>query len=163
MKTFDYDEAKRIIKGLCDAAEAEEFDTREKFEEALEKHPYVAVQGYNPYGKIFYWNGPSAHVYGYTIDEAVNQDLFELILPPDMQQFARDLVFAAQKNGRMPEAAPCDLVHRNGEFVTVYSGHVVFNWDNAATPEFYCLDLPLNTEVEETQEFQTQPPNPLTT
>lgn len=43
---------------------------------------------------------------------------------------------------------PCDLMRRNNEFVTVYSGHLVFQGDNATTPGFYCLDLAVETEDE---------------
>ena len=37
---------------------------------------------------------------------------------------------------------------QNGEYITVYSGHIVFQWSDATTPEFYCIDLGIKSEHE---------------
>ena len=107
----------------------------------LDENPHIAVQGYNPYGIIFYWNDASAHLYGYSEAAAINQNLFELVLPPEMQPLAQDMISCARKTGKIPEAGPCDLLRHDGDFVTVFSGHLMFKWNGAATPEFYCIDL----------------------
>lgn len=145
MKKYPYKQAKEIIDGICAAAQAGEFDTRKKFLALLNQHPHIAAQGYNTHGKIFYWNEASAHIYGHSEAAAVNQDLFELILPPEMRGLARDMVHSATKTGRMPEPSACDLVRYDGETVTVFSGHMVFYW-NSSYPEFYCIDLPINVD-----------------
>jgi len=144
MLKYDSPEAKTMIQSICQAADAGEYDTREKFMAMLEQNPHIAAQGYNAYGKIFYWNKASCELYGYSEAAAVNQELFELILPPEFRQFARDLISTAQKTGKTPEAGPCDLVRRGGELVTVYSGHVMFNWDSDTTSEFYCVDVAIS-------------------
>jgi PAS domain-containing protein len=149
MKKYPYQQAKEIIDSICQMADENVFDTREKFMAMVDENPHIAVQGYNAFGKIFFWNDASDHLYGYSESSAVNQDLVELILPPEMQQFARDMIHNARRSGRMPEASPCDLVRINNEYVTVYSGHLVFLWDEATTPEFYCIDLALETEEDE--------------
>lgn len=145
MKSFPYKEAKEIITGICKAAAEGEFDSRERFMAMLDRNPHIAVQGYNPHGKIFFWNDASIHVYGHSEATAINQDLFELILPQDMRSLARDMVSAGAQTGKMPEASACDLMRCNGDLITVYSGHLVFTWDGGY-PEFYRLDLPLKTE-----------------
>lgn len=142
MKKYPYQEAKTTIRSICEAAAKGHFDSRDKFMAVLEENPHIAAQGYNPYGKIFFWNDASADLYGHSESAAINQDLFELILPPDFRKLAHDMVTAAAKTGKMPEAGPCDLVRYNGHFVTVFSGHLVFKWDDTAVPEFYCIDLP---------------------
>ena len=141
MKKHPYNKAKKEILGIYMAAAAGEYDSREKFMALLDANPHLAAQGYNPYGQIFYWNDASAHLYGYSEAEAVNRNLFELILPPEMRSLAQDMILCAQKTGKLPEAGPCDLMRHNGEFVTVFSGHLMFNWEGAAVPEFYCIDL----------------------
>jgi len=148
MKKFTYNKAKKLIQSICKAAADGEYDTREKFHAMLEAHPDVAVQGYNVFGKIFFWNKPSALLYGYSEAAAVNRDIFETILPPEMRPLARDLVFAATKTGKTPAASSCDLIHRNGEYVTVFSGHLMFQWDNATVPEFYCVDVGIEPQTE---------------
>lgn len=141
MKKYPYNKAKEEILGIHRAAVAGEYDSREKFMALLDANPHIAVQGYNPYGIIFYWNDASAHLYGYSESAAVNQSLFELILPPEMRPLAKDMIACAHKTGKLPEAGPCDLMRHNGEFVTVFSGHLMFKWDETAVPEFYCIDL----------------------
>ncbi len=145
MKKYPYKEAKETITSICNAAHAGQFDTRDKFMALLDQNPHIAAQGYNPHGKIFFWNEASAHLYGHSEAAAVNQDLFELILPDEMRHLARDMILCAAKTGKMPDAGACDLVRYDGSFVTVYSGHVVFKWENAY-PEFYCVDLPIDNE-----------------
>jgi PAS domain S-box-containing protein len=141
MKKHPYKNAKKIIHSICTAAEAGDFDTREKFLSMLTANPDVAAQGYNIFGKIFFWNPASAALYGYNEAAAVNQDLFELILPPNLQQFARDMISMASKTGKLPEPGAFDLIRRNNEFVTVFSGHLMFQWENGSSPEFYCVDI----------------------
>lgn len=141
MKKYVYAEAKKLIQSICDAAAAGEYDTREKFQTLLSERPDLAVQGYNAFGKIFFWNKASANLYGYGEHAAVNKELFELILPPELRQLARDMVATAQKTGRTPDATACDLLRYNGKQVTVLSGHVMFRWESATSPEFYCINV----------------------
>ena len=149
MKKHPYKKAKEEILGICSAAGAGEYDSREKFMARLDENPHIAVKGYNPYGKIFYWNDASAHLYGYSESAAVNQNLFDLILPPEMRPLAQDMISCAQKTGKFPEAGPCDLMRYNGKFVTVFSGHMMFKWEKAAVPEFYCIDLATHSEPDD--------------
>lgn len=149
MTKFSFQDAKAIINTVCKSAANNEFPTRESFMDMLQTNPHIAVQGYNAYGKIFFWNQASISLYGYREDEAVNKDLTELILPPEMRGFARDMIANGAKTGNMPAAGACDLLNSDGNYITVYSGHVVFQWDEATTPEFYCIDLGIRTQNEE--------------
>ncbi|QBG48605.1 PAS domain-containing protein [Verrucomicrobia bacterium S94] len=147
MTQFSIHEAKTIIKKLCCFNEENRFPTRESFMDMLAMNPHVAVQGYNSFGKIFYWNNASVTLYGHRLEEAINKDLVELIIPPEMRKYVRDTIKLGAKNGIMPEPCICDLLQANGQYVTVYSGHLAFLWENSSTPEFYCLDLPVATDT----------------
>lgn len=146
MTKFSFQDAKTIINTVCKAADNNEFPTRQSFMDMLRANPHIAAQGYNAYAKIFFWNQASVHLYGFREDEVVNRDLAELILPPEMRGFARDMITNGAKTGKMPDAGACDLLNSAGEYITVYSGHVVFQWDEATTPEFYCVDLAIKSE-----------------
>ena len=148
-KKYPFKDAKKEIEEICNGMNTDAFDSREKFMAMVDQNPHIAVQGYNAFGKIFFWNTASSHLYGYRESEAINQDLVDLILPPEMRSFARAMISNAQKTGKMPDAGACDLLHNNGEYITVFSGHVVFSWNNATTPEFYCVDLAIDHENEE--------------
>jgi PAS domain S-box-containing protein len=148
MKKCPYNQAKEAILDIHRAAVSGVFDSREKFLALLDANPQIAVQGYNPYGIIFYWNDASADLYGHSESAAINRNIFELILPPEMRPLAKDMIACAQKTGKTPEAGACDLMRHNGDRVTVFSGHLMFNWDGAAVPEFYCIDLAIDTNPE---------------
>ena len=148
VQKLQFQDAKRIITEVVAAANAGAFETRAAFMDMLDQNPALAVQGYNAYGKIFFWNDASSHIYGHRESEAINQDLVDLILPQEMRLFARDMIAMARKTGKMPDPGAYDLVRRDGEYVTVYSGHLVFQWENATTPEFYCVDLAIDSEPE---------------
>lgn len=149
MANFSFQDAKAIINTVCRAAENNEFPTRESFMDMLQANPHIAAQGYNAYAKIFFWNLASINLYGYREDEVINKDLTEMIIPPEMRSFALDIISNGAKTGKMPDARACDLLNSKGDYITVYSGHVVFQWDHSTTPEFYCLDLGIKSEYEE--------------
>ena len=146
MKQYPYNEAKQTIQPICNAAHAGEYDTREKFFAVLDQNPHIAIQGYDADGKIHHWNAAATDLYGFREDQALNQDLFDLILPKEMRPLARDMIAAAGKTGRLPESGPCDLIGVNGKIIAVYSGHVMFQWDSASSPEFYCIDMAIQEE-----------------
>lgn len=148
MTKFSIQDARSIINELCEKADHNGFPTRKSFMDMIARNPLIAVQGYNCFGKIFFWNNSSVTVYGHRVEEAINKDLVELIIPPEMRKFVRDMITLGAKSGNMPDPGACDLLHADGSYVTVYSGHLAFSWDGASTPEFYCLDLPLITAPE---------------
>jgi PAS domain S-box-containing protein len=143
MNRYPIEEAREAILSICRKAEKDGYHSREEFMTELDENPHIAAQGYNPFGKIFFWNTASARLYGYSEAAAINQNLFELILPPEMRPLALDMISCAHNTGRLPEAGACDLMRHNGGFVTVFSGHLMFNWEGASVPEFYCVDLPI--------------------
>lgn len=145
MKTYAYSEAKELIQPICDAAANGKYDTREKFMAMLAENPTIASQGYNAFGKIFFWNPASTDLYGHREADTVNMDLFELVLPPELRQYARTMTREARNTGRFPEAGPCDLLRKNNEYITVYSGHLIFQWDEGTEPEFYCIDVAIQS------------------
>ncbi len=141
MEKYPYKEAKKLVQSICEAADAGKYDTREKFLTILDANPDIAAQGYNPFGKIFFWNTGSFLLYGYKEADAFNKDLFDLIIPPELRPLARDSITTATRTGKTPAPSACDLLRHNGEYVTVFSGHLMFQWDNASSPEFYCIDV----------------------
>lgn len=156
MKKHPYNEAKEEILRIYKLADSGELNSREKFMALLDANPHIAVQGYNPYGIIFYWNDASAQLYGYSEATAINRNIFDLILPPEMRSLAQDMISCAKKTGKTPEAGPCDLMRHDGEFVTVFSGHLMFKWGNASVPEFYCIDLAIGMNPE-TETLENSP------
>jgi len=141
MNAYPFKEAKEKIDSICRKAAENGYPTRECFYTMLQENPDIACQGYNAFGLIFFWNTASHLLYGYREEEVIGCNLFDLILPQELHTFARDAVAVARKTGRTPSPGPVDLLHRRGQRLHIYSGHLVFRWDKRAEPEFYCIDI----------------------
>ena len=65
-----------------------------------------------------------------------------------MRMLARNVVLMAVKTGKTPEPSACDLLCRDGGYVAVFSGHLMFRWSDTVSPEFYCLDVGIDSPYE---------------
>lgn len=146
MTKYPYKEAKESIQAICHAAMAQECKSQDAFFSLMSKYPHIAIQGYNSRGIISYWSAQATELYGYSEAEAIGRNLFELILPPEIQKLATDMIASAERTGMLPESSPCDLLRATGELVAVYSGHIMFQWGEE--PEFFCIDLAIGEEIE---------------
>ena len=52
-----------------------------RFRNLLEAIPSVSVQGFGADGITNFWNKASQNIYGYSAEEAIGNNLFELIVP----------------------------------------------------------------------------------
>jgi diguanylate cyclase (GGDEF)-like protein/PAS domain S-box-containing protein len=109
----------------------------------------VSVQGYDEQRRVIYWNVGSELLYGYTKEEALGQNLEDLIIPDSM----RELVITAHgnwiKQGVEIPASEITLRHQNGSDVSVFSSHVLFT-NQYNKKQMYCLDVNL-TDVKHAQ------------
>jgi len=116
-----------------------------KFVELLSKIPNVAVQGYNKYREVIFWNEASEKIYGYTKEEALGKQLEDLIIP----DFMKDDVILFHTNwlekGEAIPSGELPLEHKNGSTVYVYSSHVMLGEDSDY-PEMFCIDIDLTEQ-----------------
>jgi PAS domain S-box-containing protein len=124
-------------------------ESEARFRTLFEEAP-IAIQGYTADGTIHYWNRANEAVYGYRREEALGRNLVDLIVPPEIREFAIDLIRQGVETRQMPEAAELLLMRKDGSRVPVYSSHVMFQPAKAA-PELYCLDIDL-TGLKQVQE-----------
>jgi PAS domain S-box-containing protein len=142
MKIYSKEEARRAVMAIYDRAEAGHFRSRDHFHSILDDHPHLAAQGYDRNGYIFFWNKASEGLYGYPAEEVLGKDLVSLILPANLREYARTaIVFSAKGNKCLPPPDTAHLLNKEGEYVTVFSGHLMFEWAESESPEFYCIDL----------------------
>jgi PAS domain S-box-containing protein len=60
-------------------------DSEKRFRNVLQDVKTVAVQGYGPDGTTTYWNNASELLYGFTAQEAIGNNLLDLIIPSEMK------------------------------------------------------------------------------
>jgi PAS domain S-box-containing protein len=142
VKIYSKEEARRAVMAIYDRAEAGHFKSRDHFHATLGAQSYIAVQGYDRKGKIFFWNKASEDLYGYAAEEVMGQDLISLILPGSLREYARTaILFSSKGNKSLPPPDIVHLVNKAGKYVTVFSGHLMLDWGQSEGVEFYCVDL----------------------
>lgn len=112
-----------------------------KFKHIIRDVNGIAIQGYDQYRRVTFWNKASEILYGYTEQEALGQQLENLIIPTPMRE---DVVSLHQrwidKDIPIP-AGELTLKNNRGENVQVFSSHVMH--ETPTGKEMFCIDINL--------------------
>ena len=118
-----------------------------RFRDLLQNVPSVAVQGYGMDGTTQYWNLASERLYGYSAQEAIGQNLLNLIIPPEMRQDVEQAIRRMGETGQAIPSSELSLMRRDGSRVPVFSSHTLVQTPGRA-PELFCIDIDL-TELKQ--------------
>ena len=127
-------------------AEEELLDSEAMFRNLLEHIPGVSIQGYGTDGIVLYWNKASEEVYGYTAEEAMGQDLGNLIIPAELKPSYKqglELGSKATKSGELMPGGEYMLLRKDGSLVPVHSIHTVVCLEDKP-PLMFCIDVDLS-------------------
>ena len=118
--------------------------SEQRFRNIFETTRNIAVQGYNRFHEVIFWNKASEDLYGFSAAEAMGKKLEDLIIPG----FMREGVYQAienwhEKNEAIP-SGELALQNAQGNEVWVYSNHVLI--DTPDHKEMYCLDIDLGPQ-----------------
>ncbi|GAO30110.1 sensory box histidine kinase/response regulator [Geofilum rubicundum JCM 15548] len=71
-----------VARNITERKKAEEalIESENRFRSLLQDIPSISVQGYQMDGTVIYWNEASEKLYGYTCEEALGQNLLDLII-----------------------------------------------------------------------------------
>jgi diguanylate cyclase (GGDEF)-like protein/PAS domain S-box-containing protein len=121
-----------------------------RFQQLLQSIPAVAVQGYDMEGNVRYWNKASEQLYGYSADEAIDQSMFDLIIPPAMKSEIQDAMQNMLESKEPIPSGECTLMTKDGTEVDVFSSHAYIHIPGQL-PEMFCIDVDL-TERKQAEE-----------
>jgi diguanylate cyclase (GGDEF)-like protein/PAS domain S-box-containing protein len=120
-------------------------ESEQRFRQLFEHTPRIAVQGYNDQRQVIYWNQASCDLYGYSRNEAIGQQLEQLIIPVAQRlQVAHDLQQMLSGGVAIP-AGELQLQDNHGEPVLVYSSHLLLR-NSHDQVELYCVDIDLSAQ-----------------
>ncbi len=129
-------------------AEQQWMESELRFRTLLDNTPEISIQGYEADGTTFYWNKASEVLYGYTPQEAIGQNLLELIIPKVMHpEVKAAMQYMAESKTPIP-SGELQLQRRDGSLVPVYSGHAVVNLPGKK-PQIFCMDIDLTKRKEQ--------------
>lgn len=121
-----------------------------RFRALLQAIPGVSVLGFGTDGTIHYWNQASERLYGHTANEALGQNVFDLIVPGESHENCQLLIRHLFENSESTSAEERLLRHRDGSLVSVYSSHAHVHVAGQ-NPEVFCVGIDL-TELKRAEE-----------
>jgi len=116
-----------------------------RFQQLLQTIPTVSVQGYSSKGTVIYWNEASERLYGYTAQEALGENLLDLIIPPEMRSEVQSAIYEMVSGGKPIPNSELQLMRKDGSPVSVFSSHAVIHVPGVG-PELFCMDFDLSEQ-----------------
>lgn len=113
----------------------------------LDQASNIAMQGYDRFGKVIYWNTASELLYGYTKEEAIGASLFDLIIPEELNVTVRERMEQLMNDDKKTHAEELLLKHKSGKRIPVFSNHAVVDVPGKGK-ELFCIDIDLSTQKE---------------
>lgn len=144
--------ARNITKRLFD--HKTDLANEQRFRNIFESTTNIAVQGYNRFHEVIFWNKASEELYGFKASDVMGHKLEDLIIP----DFMRAGVYTAIEDwhllGHAIPSGEIPLQDKNGNEVWVYSNHVLIQTPN--DKEMYCLDIDLGPQRRALQQVEQE-------
>ncbi|GAP21641.1 PAS domain S-box protein [Leptolinea tardivitalis] len=127
-----------------------------RFGNLLQSVSSVAVQGFTSDGIIKYWNKASEVLYGYSAEEAIGRNFFDLVVPPESFDELSLCIKNMIKTGQTAPAMEHILMTKDGTRIPVLTSHAVAQVSGQQF-ELYCIDMDLTEKKKAEKELaQTQ-------
>ena len=100
------------------------------------------MQGFDKNRKVIFWNKASEKLYGYEKEEALRQEIEQLIIPPYNRAEVMAEIAEWIKKGKTVPPGERSLMRKDGSIFEAHSSHVLLK-NIRGESEFYSLDVDL--------------------
>ena len=102
----------------------------------------ISVYGCNEDGEILYWNKACEKIYGYSVEEAVGNNILDLVVPDERKPEVKENFRNMLNMGKQLPAQEQLLQRKGGQLVSVFSNFVIIDLAGK-NPELYCIEIDL--------------------
>lgn len=121
-----------------------DLENEQRFRNIFETTRNIAVQGYNRFHEVIFWNKASEDLYRYSAADAMGKKLEDLIIPGFMRDGVHQAIEDWHEKDEAIPSGELALQDAQGNEVWVYSNHVLI--DTPDQKEMYCLDIDLGPQ-----------------
>ncbi|WP_193747557.1 EAL domain-containing protein [Cellvibrio sp. OA-2007] len=121
-----------------------DLENEQRFRNIFEATRNIAVQGYNRFHEVIFWNKASEDLYKFSAAEAMGKKLEDLIIPGFMREGVHQAIEDWHEKDEAIPSGELALKDAHGNEVWVYSNHVLI--DTPDHKEMYCLDIDLGPQ-----------------
>lgn len=121
-----------------------DLENEQRFRNIFEATRNIAVQGYNRFHEVIFWNKASEDLYRYSAADAMGKKLEDLIIPSFMREGVHQAIEDWHEKDEAIPSGELALRDAYGNEVWVYSNHVLI--DTPDQKEMYCLDIDLSPQ-----------------
>ena len=130
----------RALRLTAQAAERVEA-SRRQISATVENTPNVAVQWFDPQGRVIFWNSASERLYGWSADEAKGKRLDELIFTQDEAARCQSVFVEVMATGQPDGPTEYATRTRTGELRWVESTAFLIPGEDRLAPIMVCMDV----------------------
>jgi diguanylate cyclase (GGDEF)-like protein/PAS domain S-box-containing protein len=126
-------------------------ESEQRFRSLFTDLESIGVQGFDKLGNVTYWNKASERIYGYTKEEAIGKNVFDLIVPKEYApKLIEDMKGIFDKENEVT-TQELRLKRKDGSYVDVLTNHTVINVSEQGK-ELFSLDVDI-TERKQMEEL----------
>lgn len=137
----DITERKKFVKELR--------ESENRFRTVVENVSSIAIHGYDADQRVVFWNPACEQFFGYKREEALGQNMGDLILTPELKSVVSNRVDSLLHNNTSIQPQEMVFRRKDGKFIHVLSGNVVLKSDSGEEI-YYFLDIDL-TSLKQTE------------
>jgi PAS domain S-box-containing protein len=139
---------KAIIQDITEKKNLEKTlkEKEDKLISVIENAPGVAIQFYDKYGRITFWNKASTKIYGYSREESFGKTLDSLFLTKEDSEKFLQILENINKTGMSFGPITWTVITKNGDQKHVYSSTFKLS-SSDPNEEFICMDVDITERV----------------
>ena len=113
-------ESVNSMLGVLEVSQKELQEALARFEAVIDRTPLVAIQAFDQFGKILYWNEASQDLYGVASDQAIGKRIQDTILYPDAVDDFEESLRELWETGETSPPEEWEVRLTGGESKTLY-------------------------------------------